>query len=188
MLKLHIFNYKGFSLLELMISLVVMITAFMGILPFFFYAQKSIKEALLTQYALTFIEEKMERIKTLDYDLIDYRDFSDLASEGLAYIYILPEVNGGMCADHGPCGFNVDGTNTLRDIVSSPGSGYFFERHIDIDDSEDDESWEPGETPLNINLPPATKRISIRVSWSVPGVDKHRFVTASTERSRLSID
>lgn len=179
---------KGFTLLELMISMVVMLTAFMGILPFFFYAQKSIKESLLTQYAVNFVEEKMERIKILDYELIDYQDFADLASEGLAFIYILPEVNGGVCASHaGGCGFDVDGTHMLRDIVNQTGSGYFFIRHIDIDNSMDSDSWEVGETRSNLNLPDDTTRITIRVSWTVPG-GRQRFVTATTERSAFQAE
>jgi len=138
-------NKFGFTLLELMISMSILATALMGILPFFFYSQAQIKQATITNIAMGLIQEKMERIAQLDYDSIHFMDapfYPDLTTQ---YLYILPEVNMSPCTDvaPNPCGFK-SWCNCLVDIVEK--QGYFFTRTIDIDDVKDFPSMETAST------------------------------------------
>ena len=173
----------GFTLLELMISMTILATALMGILPFFFYSQAQIKQATISNIAMSLIQEKMERISQLDYKDIHYMDapfFPDMTTQ---YAYILPEVNLSPCTDvmPNPCGFK-NWCNCLIDIVQR--QGYFFTRSIDIDDPYNYPSMEfpadlrPG-TPTGLNVPDfETKGVTIEVRWRTPGGE--RFVRSST--------
>ena len=172
----------GFTLLELMISMTILATVLMGILPFFFYSQEQMKQATITSMAMTLVQEKMERIAQLDYDLIHYMDapfFPDVTTQ---YHYILPEVMMSPCTDVGPspCGFQTS-TNNLVDIVRR--QGYYFTRTTDIDSIEQVGSLElpedRGTYSTGLYLPnDETIGITIEVRWRIPGGE--RFVRSST--------
>jgi len=115
----------------------------------------------------------LSRINTLQYREIDYRDFND--NPTLQYTYIMPEVLQEPCTSHpGTCGF-IPSINMLREIVVS--DGYYFTMIIDIDDPMEVPSMEPGDVAPPDNL---TKRVTIRVSWTIPG-GHERSVSATTE-------
>ncbi len=181
---------KGFTLLELMISMVILAIAFIGILPFFFYSQAQLKEATLTNMAMQLIEEKMERIMYLggeDIDLIHWQD-DPFPGSGTQYTYILPERFMEPCSGYpsNPCGWDDKGTanrNMLMDVVER--QEYFFTRFIDIDDPDISASWEDentfGADPSGGGLPDdgQTIRVTITVTWTIPGGGEH-FVRATT--------
>ena len=177
---------KGFTLLELMISMVIMAIAFLGILPFFFYSQSQIKQAIITNYAMNILQEKMERITHLDYGMILYDDQDGTPNE---YIFVLPEARLSPCTGlpGGSCGY-IPSTNLLRDYVER--DGYFFTRLIDIDQPEDRNSLEEEDKigPFGDNLPSdrLTKRINIQVNWTVPG-GTSQFVAATTQVANITI-
>jgi prepilin-type N-terminal cleavage/methylation domain-containing protein len=175
----------GFTLIELMMSMVIMSIAFMGILPFFFYSQAQIKQSIITNIAILLIQEKMERILSLDYDLIQYDDFDgDPAKE---YVYVLPERKLRPCITYGGCGYIPAPANILRDYVES--QGYFFTRTIDIDQPDLSASLEVDDMPGGTsNLPPdmITKRVTIKVSWTVPG-QQQQYVSATTQIADLQL-
>ncbi len=193
-MKMHYFYIKknsGFTLLELMIAMVILAIAFMGILPFFFYSQARLKEATLTNLAMSLIQAKMDRIIHLDYGLIHWQDnpFGDSETQ---YTYILPEYYNSPCIDYrngNPCGWHDTATrNMLMDIVEL--QGYYFTRYIDIDHPYDPvnspygvASWESDDyiEPGNPGLPTdkRTLRVTISVYWTVPGGNQH-FVRATT--------
>jgi len=171
-------NSRGFTLLELMISMVILATAFLGILPFFFYSQAQLKDSALSNFAMSVIQEKMERISNLEFDLVHHQDdpFSDPATQ---YTYILPEVQTYPCTDYtppNPCGWDPF-TNFLIDVVKR--NDYFFTRHIDVDHPDYADSFEPDDEPLPDN---DTLRVTITVYWTVPGGNNvnQRFVRATT--------
>jgi prepilin-type N-terminal cleavage/methylation domain-containing protein len=176
----------GFTLLELLISIVILATCFLGILPLFFYSQAQIKSAIITNLAMTLIEDKMSRIVITDYEYITYDDFDGDSNK--EYIYVLPEKRLAPCTTlpSDPCGF-VPSLNVLRDYVVK--QGYFFTRYIDIDDPGDSNSLESDDINPGgeSNLPSdgITKRITITVEWTVPG-GKKQFVRAATEINSLS--
>jgi len=172
----------GFTLLELMISIVILATALMGILPFFFYSQAQLKQATITSLAMTLIQEKMERIIQLDFDLIHYMDAPFFPDTTTQYNFILPEVYLSPCTDvaPNPCGYQP-ATNMLVDIVER--QGYFFTRTIDIDSIQQLGSLElpedQGTTGTGTYLPNAdTVGVTIQVTWRIPGGE--RFVRSST--------
>jgi prepilin-type N-terminal cleavage/methylation domain-containing protein len=176
-------NFRGFTLLELMVSMSILAVALMGILPFFFYAQAQIKQATITNIALSLLQQKMERIAQLDYKMIHYMDapfFPDLTTQ---YLYILPEKNMSPCSDFpsNPCGFQ-SGCNCLIDIVET--QGYYFTRSIDIDDPRIFDSLEMPEdlqigSPIGLYIPNFdSKGVTIEVKWKVPGGE--RFVRSTT--------
>ncbi|MBN1879406.1 type II secretion system protein [bacterium] len=179
----RIFNKDGFTLLELMISMTILATALMGILPFFFYSQAQIKQATISNIAMSLVQEKMERISQMDFGDVHYMDapyYPDLTTQ---YSYILPEVNMSPCTDvaPNPCGFQT-WCNCLIDIIQK--QGYFFTRTIDIDDPTMFDSMEfpadlrPG-SPTGLNVPDfETKGVTIEVRWRTPGGE--RFVRSST--------
>ncbi|MBN1296735.1 prepilin-type N-terminal cleavage/methylation domain-containing protein [bacterium] len=172
----------GFTLLELMISMIILATALMGILPFFFHSQAQLKQATLTGLAMTLIQEKMERIIQLDYDLIHYMDapfFPDLTTQ---YTFVLPEVFMSPCTDvtPNPCGYQ-SASNLLVDVVER--QGYFFTRTVDIDCMSQLGSLElpedQGTHPTGLYLPnDDTIGVTIQVQWRIPGGE--RFVRSST--------
>ncbi|MGB3975787.1 MAG: prepilin-type N-terminal cleavage/methylation domain-containing protein [bacterium] len=177
-------NNRGFTLLELMISMSVLAVALMGILPFFFYAQAQITQATITNIAMSLLQQKLNRITQLDYDLIHYMDapfYPDVATQ---YLYILPEVNDSPCRDYpsNPCGFKP-ACNCLVDIAIV--DGYHFTRTIDIDDPLDFDSIEFAQdrqfgTTTHLYLPNFdTKGITVEVRWTVPG-GKERYVRSTT--------
>ncbi len=164
---------KGFTLLELMMSLIILSIAFLGILPMFFYSQAQIKEATLTNKGISIIQERLSRINTLKFAEIDYRDFSD--NPAMRYTYIMPEVLQAPCTTYpGTCGF-IPSLNMLREVVEA--DGYFFTMIVDIDDPQESASLETGDPALP---DPLTKRITIRVSWTIPG-GYERSVSTTTE-------
>jgi prepilin-type N-terminal cleavage/methylation domain-containing protein len=164
---------KGFTLLELMMSLIILSVAFLGILPMFFYSQAQIKEATLTNKAISIIQQRIARINSLQFDEIDFRDFND--DPLIQYTYIMPEVLQEPCVSNpGVCGF-IPSINMLREIIVS--GGYYFTMIIDIDDPTETSSYEPGDTTPPDNL---TKRVTIRVSWTIPG-GRERSVSTTTE-------
>lgn len=173
---------KGFTLLELLISIVILATALTGILPFFFYSQAQMKQATITSLAMTLIQQKMERIAQLDYELIHYMDapfFPDVVTQ---YTYILPEYFLPPCTDiaPNPCGFQ-GASNMLVDIVNL--RGYFFTRYTDIDSLDQAGSLElpedRGSPPTFTYLPNSdTLGVTIEVHWRIPGGE--RFVRSST--------
>ena len=174
---------SGFTLLELMMSMVILAIAFLGILPLFFYSQALIKDATLQNMALSVLQNKMDRILELDYNRINYSDFDDsLFPDVPEYTFILPEVATDPCDSYAinPCGFVTSGAsqfrNYLLDIVDV--QGYFFTRVIDIDQPDISNSIETGDDPL----PPGdqTLRVTISVYWTVPG-NKEHFVSSTTE-------
>ena len=177
-------NNRGFTLLELMISMSILAVALMGILPFFFYAQAQITQATITNIAMSLLQQKIDRIAQLDYDLIHHMDapfYPDMATQ---YLYILPEVNASPCIDYpsNPCGFKSS-CNCLIDIVYL--DGYYFTRTIDIDDPLNSDSIEFSQdfqsgSPTGLYLPNFdTKGIMVEVRWTVPG-GKERFVRSTT--------
>ncbi len=168
-------NRHGFTLLELMIAMSVLAVALMGILPFFFYAQAQIKEATITNIALSLIQQKMERIGQLEYDMIHYMDAPFYPDTATQYSYILPERNQPPCTlmTPNPCGFQ-EWCNCLVDIIET--HGYYFTRLINIDDPR---NW------ASLNFPDAlceecgystglylpnldTKGVTIEVRWNTP--------------------
>jgi prepilin-type N-terminal cleavage/methylation domain-containing protein len=166
-------NYRGFTLLELMIAMSVLAVALMGILPFFFYAQAQIKQATITNIALSLIQQKMERIGQLDYELIHHMDAPFHPDMTTQYSYILPERNLPPCSTMtpNPCGFQ-EWCNCLVDIVEA--HGYYFTRLINIDDPRNYSSLEfpdvlqPG-SPTGLYLPNLdTKGVTIEVRWNTP--------------------
>lgn len=172
----------GFTLLELMISIVILATALMGILPFFFYSQAQLKQATITSLAMTLVQEKMERITQLDYDLIHFMDAPFFPDTTTQYVYILPEANLSPCTDvaPNPCGYQP-ATNMLVDIVER--QGYFFTRTIDIDALDQFGSLElpedQGGGGTGTYLPNnETIGVTIQVTWRIPGGE--RFVRSST--------
>ncbi|MBN1550907.1 type II secretion system protein [bacterium] len=179
---------SGFTLLELMMSMVIMSIAFLGILPIFFYSQAQIKEATLTNIAISIIEEKMDRIVQLDYDLINYTDFDHAFYPSMPqYTYVLPERYTRPCTSYSPnpCGFVTNSSSPyyhkLLDIVEV--NGYYFTRVIDIDQPKIWESLEDEDkTGLGQDNLPAdrqTLRVTITVSWTVPG-GHQRSVSSTT--------
>jgi prepilin-type N-terminal cleavage/methylation domain-containing protein len=186
---------RGFTLLELLISMVILSIAFLGILPFFFYSQAKLKDATLTNLALSLIEEKMERITNLGYELINYQDnpWGDVNTQ---YTYILPEVNIPPCSTYhpNPCGYQGTWTKKqLMDICRLPRNlppdskdGYFFTRYIDIDQPDIPDSWDD---PIDPGLPSdhQTLRVTITVLWNVPGGKQH-FVQATTYKTDVETD
>ncbi|MCD4654203.1 type II secretion system GspH family protein [bacterium] len=172
----------GFTLLELMISMIILATALMGILPFFFYSQAQLKQASITSIAMTLIQEKMERISQLDFEMIHYMDAPFYPDMTTQYTYILPEYFQEPCTDvsPNPCGFQSS-TNSLMDVALK--HGYFFTRIIDIDDIN---HWASIELPedqgpytTGLYLPDnETIGVTIEVRWRTPGGE--RFVRSST--------
>jgi prepilin-type N-terminal cleavage/methylation domain-containing protein len=174
---------SGFTLLELMMSMVIMAIAFLGILPFFFYSQAQLKQATIMNAAITCIQNIMERVLFLDYDLITYDDFDGTPTQ---FVYVLPEANLQPCSTlpAGSCGF-IPSLNMLRDYVQA--GSYFFTRVIDIDDPDDPNSLESNDLrPGGNDLPPdgITKRITVKVSWTIPGGGE-RYVMATTQKVNI---
>ncbi|MBN1354869.1 type II secretion system protein [bacterium] len=179
---------RGFTLLELMMSLVILSIALMGILPLFFYSQAQLKEATLSNLGISIIQSKMERILNLNYDLINYTDFDNAYFPGRPeYTYILPERATSPCITYvpNPCGYVSNNTspyyNKLLDIVEV--DRYYFTRVIDVDDPDDFNSLEPDDYgPGGSNLPAdmMTKRVTLTVYWTVPGGKQH-FVSSTTQ-------
>ncbi len=190
---LKIQNAKGFTLLELMMSMVIMSIAFLGILPLFFMSQAQIKKATLTNMAMAILQDKMDRIRGLDYDLINYTDFDDSAgfTDMPEYTYILPDVTNAPCTSFvpNPCGWVSDSSspyyNKLLDVVMV--DNYYFTRIVDVDDPDDRNSLEHPEdfNGIHDNLPSGgdTKRISVYVFWTLPG-GKSDHIGATMEKSR----
>jgi prepilin-type N-terminal cleavage/methylation domain-containing protein len=179
MIKMRLNNReRGFTLLELMMSLVILSIAFMGILPLFFYAQAQLKEATLSNLAVSVVQAKMERIMELDFDYINYTDFDDtyFPSEP-EYTFILPERATSPCTTYAPnpCGYISDNSspyyNKLMDIVVI--DDYYFTRIIDVDDPLDSSSMEDTLDLVNLPADSMTKRVTVTAYWTVPGGKQH---------------
>jgi len=175
-------NKAGFSLLELMIAMCILATAMMGILPFFFYSQAQLKRAAITSIAMTLIQEKMERIAQLDFDMIHYMDAPFYPDVTTQYTYILPEYFQSPCTDvaPNPCGYQAS-NNFLVDVVQR--QGYYFTRFTDIDDINYYPSLElpedQGPYTTGLYLPDSdTIGVTVEVHWRIPGGD--RFIRSST--------
>jgi len=172
----------GFTLLELMISMVILATALSGILPFFFYSQAQMKQATITTMAMGLVQEKMEHVAQLDFDLIHFMDAPFLPDISTQYTYMLPEYFLNPCNSvaPNPCGYQSS-TNMLVDIISR--KGYYFTRTIDVDSLTQIGSLElpedSGPAPTFTYLPNAdTVGITIEVRWRRPGGE--RVVRSST--------